>query len=272
MEYKNYSGFAGYYDFFMRDLPYDKWNENITGILKKHGINDGLVCELACGTGEMTMRLRNSGYDMIGIDISEDMLGVAKDKMYDEMPDDEETDDFPPKSYILYLKQDMREFELFGTVRAIISVCDSMNYIVDPEDLAEIFRRANNYLDPQGLFIFDMKSVLLYETEYADNVFTEEDEESGETLSWRNHYDKDSRINVYEIRVEDPDVAENSALVSEKHVQRAYTPEEIKNIGEQAGMEFVCALNADTMEPAGEDTLRYYYVFREKKQENKFYL
>ena len=124
-----YTGFAYYYDDFMDDIPYDEWAEKITGILKSEGINDGIVCELGCGTGEMTVRLSDAGYDMIGIDISEDMLALARDKMYES-----------GREGILYLLQDMRKLELFGTVKAFVSVCDSMNYIVSDEDMLEILK------------------------------------------------------------------------------------------------------------------------------------
>ena len=108
--------------------------------LKEDGIADGLVLELGCGTGSMTERLAEAGYDMIGVDNSADMLEIALDKREKSGQD------------ILYLLQDMREFELYGTVRAIISACDCVNYVTEDEDLLQVFRLVNNYLDPEGLF------------------------------------------------------------------------------------------------------------------------
>ena len=105
-------------------------------------VTDGLVLELGCGTGTMTGLLAGKGYDMIGVDNSEEMLAEAMEKRVESGQD------------ILYLLQDMREFELYGTVRAVISVCDSVNYITEPEELQEVFRLVNNYLDPKGVFIF----------------------------------------------------------------------------------------------------------------------
>ena len=96
--------------------------------------------DLGCGTGTMTEKLADYGYDMIGVDNSEDMLELAMEKRMESGKD------------ILYLLQDMREFELYGTVRAIVSVCDSVNYITEPEELEEVFRLVNNYLDPKGVF------------------------------------------------------------------------------------------------------------------------
>ena len=114
-----YEGFAEVYDLFMDNIPYKDWCEYVAGLLKDYGINDGLVLDLGCGTGSLTELLSERGYDMIGVDSSEDMLQIAMDKRAESGND------------ILYLMQDMREFELYGTVRAVISICDCMNYILE---------------------------------------------------------------------------------------------------------------------------------------------
>lgn len=114
-----YQSFAAVYDMFMDNVDYDGWSRRIISLLKKEGIAGGLVLDLGCGTGSMTMRLARAGYDMIGVDLSEEMLQIAQEK--------KEGEDFD----ILYLQQDMCEFELYGTVRAVICVCDSLNYLLD---------------------------------------------------------------------------------------------------------------------------------------------
>ena len=144
-----YSKFAEVYDLFMQDIPYEQWCNYITDLLHKYGIMDGIVLELGCGTGNLTKRLASKGYDMIGVDNSEAMLEVAMEK--------ERTN---PQG-ILYLLQDMREFELYGTVRAVVSVCDSMNYLLEEGELEQVFRLVNNYLDPKGIFIFDLKRIII---------------------------------------------------------------------------------------------------------------
>mgnify|MGYP003164972605 CR=1 FL=1 len=130
-----YTSFARVYDIFMDNVPYKEWADYLGKILKEYGIDDGLVLDLGCGTGSMTEMLASSGYDMIGVDNAEEMLEIAMEKKVESGHD------------ILYLLQDMREFELYGTVRAVISACDSVNYITDDEDLTEVFRLVNNYLD-----------------------------------------------------------------------------------------------------------------------------
>ena len=109
-----YTSFAEVYDMFMDNIPYEDWCGYLTSLLKEYGINDGLVLDLGCGTGTLTELLAKEGYDMIGVDVSEDMLQEAIEKRAESgLP-------------ILYLLQDMREFELYGTVRAVVSICDSL--------------------------------------------------------------------------------------------------------------------------------------------------
>ena len=131
-----YTSFASVYDTFMDNIPYGEWADYLISLLKEYGIEDGLVLDLGCGTGNMTELLATHGYDMIGVDNAEEMLEIAMEKRADSGHD------------ILYLLQDMREFELYGTVKAVVSICDSINYITEEEDLQEVFRLVNNYLDP----------------------------------------------------------------------------------------------------------------------------
>lgn len=255
-----YSDFAYCYDLFMDDIPYDDWAEYITGLLKKRGIEDGLVCELGCGTGEITMRLKACGYDMIGVDLSEDMLMVARDKMYEEDMSD-----------ILYLHQDMRDFELYGTVRAFVSVCDSMNYILTEEDLLKVFKNVNNYLDKDGLFIFDMKTAHFYKNSYGNKTFSQEREEG--VLVWENHYDEEKQLNSYDLTIDVFDSEENVYdEIKEHHVQRAYDLEVVKNLLEQAGLKFEVAYDAFTDKPVSETSNRIYVIAREGFQAEKKYI
>lgn len=115
-----YTGFAQVYDTFMDNVPYEEWADYYKEILREHGIMDGIVLDLGCGTGSMTELLAEQGYDMIGVDNSEEMLDLAMEKRAASGQD------------ILYLLQDMRKFELYGTVRAVISACDSVNYLTEP--------------------------------------------------------------------------------------------------------------------------------------------
>ena len=119
-----YSSFAQVYDLFMDNVPYEEWSRYLISLLKEYQVTDGTVVELGCGTGKMTRLLADAGYDMVGVDNSAEMLEIAGERQEEEERND-----------ILYLLQDMRELELFGNIRAIVSVCDSMNYILEPESI-----------------------------------------------------------------------------------------------------------------------------------------
>lgn len=139
-----YTSFASVYDIFMDNIPYEEWAEYLSRLLAEYEVTDGIVLDLGCGTGTLTELMAARGFDMIGVDYSEEMLEIAMEKRAESGRD------------ILYLLQDMREFELYGTVRAVISICDSLNYITEEAELEEVFRLVNNYLDPEGVFIFDL--------------------------------------------------------------------------------------------------------------------
>ncbi|MEG1294731.1 MAG: class I SAM-dependent methyltransferase, partial [Clostridium sp.] len=145
-----YTSFARVYDTFMDNIPYEEWADYLQEILKREKVENGLVLDLGCGTGTLTEILASRGFDMIGVDNSVDMLEIAMEKKEQSGQD------------ILYLLQDMRTFELYGTVGAVVSICDSLNYILEETELEQVFRLVNNYLDPGGVFIFDFNTVYKY--------------------------------------------------------------------------------------------------------------
>ena len=250
-----YEKFAQVYDLFMDNIDYEGWAEYVTDRLREYEITDGLVLELGCGTGTMTGLLAGKGYDMIGVDNSEEMLGEAMEKRAESGHE------------ILYLEQDMREFELYGTVRAIVSVCDCMNYILEPEDLTEVFRLVNNYLDPGGVFIFDMNTEYKYREIMGDSTIAEDRDDS--SFIWDNQYDEEEQINIYDLSIfvrEDGDLFRK---YHETHYQRAYSLEEVKSAIHEAGMEFVAAYDAFTKNPPRKDSERVYVIAREHGKERK---
>ncbi|MBR6396459.1 MAG: class I SAM-dependent methyltransferase [Lachnospiraceae bacterium] len=261
---ESYAIFAEIYDELMDNIPYKEWVSYLTGLLKERGVNKGLVCELGCGTGTATELLLKSGYDMIGIDNSEEMLAVARDKQYDRMVSEESGDQ------ILYLHQDMREFELYGTVDAFVSICDSMNYILRYDDLVKVFKCVNNYLEKDGLFVFDLKTKHYFKDVLGDGTIAENREDC--SFIWENAYDENSCINQYYLTMYIEEEDEKYGRYEEIHQQKAYDLEEIKKAIEEAGMVFECAYDAFTKEPANKDSERIYIVAREGFQENKKYI
>ena len=286
-----YTSFAYVYDTFMDNVPYGEWARHIREKLCEHGVTDGIVLDLGCGTGTMTERLAGYGYDMIGVDNSEEMLELAMEKKTESGYD------------ILYLLQDMRGFELYGTVRAVVSVCDSVNYITEPDELEEVFRLVNNYLDPKGIFLFDFNTVHKYRDVIGDSTIAED--RGVCSFIWDNRYYEKEQINEYDLTLfiaEDFNPMENAyvsertadsedALLSEEgagdledtmfseeeggengslyrrytetHYQRGYTLAEIQELQERAGLVFIEAYDADTKETPNDTSERICVIARE---------
>ncbi len=247
-----YTSFAEVYDMFMDNIPYEDWCGYLTSLLKEYGINDGLVLDLGCGTGTLTELLAKEGYDMIGVDVSEDMLQEAIEKRAESgLP-------------ILYLLQDMREFELYGTVRVVVSICDSLNYILDYDDLAHVFSLVNNYLDPKGMFIFDLNTEAKFQAMGSETIAEVRDEGS---FIWENEYDEEKKINSYDLTLFIREEDDLYRRYQETHFERAWSLDEIKKALTEAGMEFVAAYDAFTKNAPRKESDRIYVVAREHGKE-----
>lgn len=217
-----YTGFAQVYDMFMDNVPYDSWCSYICRVLKEHGITDGPVLDLGCGTGEMTRRMCAKGYDMTGVDASLEMLQEALDKQTD-----------PP---VLYLLQEMQGLELDGCVRAVISTCDCLNYILEEEELMETFRHVADCLESGGIFLFDMNTDYKYRELLGEHTFAESRPEG--SFIWENYYDEESSVNEYDLTLFIPETEELYRRYTETHLQKNYKEKQIINFLKQAG--FVC--------------------------------
>ena len=173
----SYDGFARVYDTFMDNVPYSEWAGFLKTVLEEFGIcgkenrqekpldlleqERHEILDLGCGTGTLTEMLSEAGYDMIGVDSSEEMLEIAMEKREKSGRD------------ILYLCQDMRNLELYGTVGAAVSVCDTLNYLLQEEEVVSVFSLVNNYLYPGGIFIFDFNTVYKYQEIIGDVTIAE---------------------------------------------------------------------------------------------------
>lgn len=235
----------------MDNTPYEKWGGFVLDRLRRAGIEDGILLDLGCGTGNMTELLADAGYDMIGVDLSEEMLNVAMEKRACSGHE------------ILYLAQDMREFELYGTVRAVVCFCDSLNYLLEEEELAQCFRLVNNYLDPGGLFIFDFNTVYKYETVIGDATIAENRDNC--SFIWENFYDSEDQINEYDLTifVEEDQKEGLYRRFTETHYQRGYRLDQIRRLLEESGLVFVEALDADTMQEVTEKSERVFCIASE---------
>jgi len=246
-----YSEFAEVYDIFMDNVPYEEWCKYIISLLKDYDITDGLCLDLGCGTGKLTELMAKNGFDMIGVDNSDEMLNMAINRKYGN------------DSSTLYLNQDMRSFELYGTVKAVISICDCINYITEENDLLQVFKLVNNYLDPGGIFIFDLNTYYKYHT-IGDSVIAENREDC--SFIWENNFYEEDKINEYNLTLfikEDNDMYHK---FTETHYQRAYPLEKIKELLEKAGLEFVTCYDAFTRDDPKSDSERLYIIAKEIKK------
>lgn len=289
-----YTDFAEVYDELMDDTPYGEWCDFLMGVFRRYGVDDvskaeeyavndtdvidgnlrqerNTVLDLGCGTGTLTELLARKGYDMIGVDNAQEMLQIAMEKRERSGLD------------ILYLLQDMRELELYGTVGTVISVCDSLNYLLEEEDIVQVFERVNNYLYPQGIFVFDFNTVYKYAVVIGDTTIAENRDDC--SFIWENYYHEEQEVNEYDLTVfveergsgdRADEVCAEAAMrmacgqkeaprfrrFQEVHYQRGYRLEQMKALLLQAGLDFLEALDADTRGEVTEESERIYVVAR----------
>ena len=264
----SYSAFAGVYDELMADVPYDAWAGRIDRDIKRYGISRtktenaaapeskealleserNLVADLGCGTGIITRKLHDMGYDVFGIDSSPEMLTRAFDSDEDRG--------------IMYLNQDMRELDLYSTIGSAVCICDSLNYLVTDDDLDDAFSGISKFLYPGGVFIFDCNTSYKYRESIGESTIAE----AGEDVSfiWENYYDEDENVNEYDLTLF---IKREDGLyerAEETHFQRGIEVSDIKRLSEEHGFETVCILDSDTEENVTDTTERIYAGLRKK--------
>ena len=282
-----YTGFAEVYDIFMDNIPYEQWAKYVIQLLEDNGINAQIenpsIVDLGCGTGTFTKILSDAGFEMIGIDNSEEMLMIASSKnfeddsecdeyeqseesegpeVYEESQESDDSEEYQNSGSIVYTLQDMRDFAVPSEVAAIVSVCDSMNYIIEEEELSEVFKCVKKALDENGVFVFDMKTQHFYRDILGENTIAENRENAA--FIWDNYYYEEESINEYEMTIF---VEEESGLFKkyeETHVQRGYTIEEVKISLAESGLEIVNIYDAFTQNPPTDNSERIYFVVKGK--------
>ena len=256
--YSSYDAIASVYDSINAEIDYVAWADFFESCFKRFlKEKPELILDLACGTGRMTFELRRRGYDMIGADASEEMLYKAYDRAYDENVEG-----------ILFVKQDMREFELYGTVGAISCCLDSINYLTSREDLKKCFACVHNYLDPDGLFLFDVNTPYKFENVYGCNHYIFENTDSdgrNAYCGWQNDYDKESGLCNFYLSVFTENDDGSFERSDEEQTERCYTKEELTDVLDECGFEIIGFFgDFDFSEPMA-DSERWYVVARAKK-------
>ncbi len=222
-----YHNFAQVYDALTYDVEYETRVNYVEKLIHKFSdIKTKSILDLACGTGTTTAMFADKGYEVIGIDSSEEMLAQAKSKQ--------------GKRDILYLCQQMRDFELYGTVDAVVCLLDSINYVIEEEDLLSCFKWVKNYLNPGGVFVFDINTRYKLEYVLAGNIFN--DEKDNVFYSWENYYDDEENICEFDLNFFVKH-GKDYRRFNEIHYERAYTDREIKTILKKSGLEFVASFD-----------------------------
>jgi len=245
-----YVDFAYIYDTLMSDINYSAWADYIEKIFKENNIKPKMLADLGCGTGSFCIEMCSRGYDMIGVDLSEDMLSCALTKARKAgLPDEQ----------LLLLNQDMAEFELYGTVDAIVSLMDSINYVTNIKKLKRMFKLVWNYLNDGGLFIFDINSIYKFENILSNNTFHYIDDDIA--YIWENNYKELNKICQFDITFF---VREGELFrrFDEIHYERVYSIEELKSLASECGMEVISIYDSLTFNKPNEQSERIFFVLR----------
>ncbi len=260
---EGYEIIAEVYDKLNKDIDYSAWADFVERTFVKYlPKKPKIVLDLACGTGSMTAELARRGYDMIGVDGSEQMLSVASERAYVNLG---EADEY--RLPILYLLQDMRDFELYGTVGAVICCLDSINYLTGEGDLEKCFKTVHNYLDPNGIFLFDINTPYKFRNIYGDNAYILEDEIDGGAVfcGWQNFFDEKSGICDFYLTLFS-EGEDGKYLREEEHQrERMYSLDEIKNALYRCGFEFLGTFSDYKFGEIKENDERWYIAARAKK-------
>lgn len=277
---KIYSDFAEVYD-CLQDIDYDTFIDYYIKLFKKYNRTPNLILDLGCGTGNITIPMSKLGYDMIGLDISEEMLFIASEKAREDGLSDK----------ILFLNQDMTEFELYGTVDSIICALDGINYLTEDDDLEKLFSLADNYLNPDGIFIFDINTTYKLKNILGGNTYVYDND--GAFCVWASEFSEDEMICDFYLDFfikensenninntdnnSDNDSGNNSENCckqeryirkSEVQSERAYSDSFIKQCAEKSGLNFVAAYDDRTFNQPHDKSERVFYVFEKKQKVN----
>lgn len=243
-----YNSFSLVYDDFAYDIDYQKFADYYEKIFKKFNIKPELMLDICCGTGTLTT-IMSKKYDMIGVDFSYEMLDIAKNKDED--------------GKILYLCQSMCDFELYGTVDVCYSSLDSINYILEENNLITHFKLVHNYLNPDGIYIFDISSIYKFKNILSDNLFS--DESDNAFFIWQNEYDDEDKLNTMYLDVFLKSDDNKYERISETHFEKGYNVSYIKKIAKKCGFEILGVYDEFSFEEYKKDSERIFFVIKAKK-------
>ena len=247
-----YAAFAAVYDRLMREVDYDAWARYYAGLLSRCGVKAGQVCECACGTGALTVRLQGLGYRMTGVDISREMLSIALGRAREG------------GQQIPFVQQDMTRLRLHRRQDAVLCTCDGVNYLVTPERVRRFFRAAYAALRPGGALVFDVSTPHKLEHTLGCNTLGSQEEDI--SYIWQNAWHPrtrsvDMRLSVF-VRQEDGAYQR----LEEVQRQRAHTEEELEQYLLEAGFERIRFYGDHTLRAPREEEARWHVTARRPKE------
>ncbi len=241
-----YTEFAEIYDRLTEDVDYAGWADFIESAFLKFGEKPERILELGCGTGNLTLEMARRGYDLIGLDLSVDMLGCASQKSREAGRN------------ILFINQDMRKFALHGPVDSVICTLDSLNYLTRPGDLEKVFRRVNRYLRPGGLFIFDINSAYKLRRWVPSQTFYDLGQEI--TWIWNSTYNRQTKVTGFELTFFVREENGSYNRFEEFHEERAHGHNEIKRALKASGLTLLATFEDHSFHKPGRRTERLSYI------------
>ncbi|MCQ6273610.1 class I SAM-dependent methyltransferase [Bacillus sp. V3B] len=246
-----YEKFAYLYDELMKDVPYEQWVQFISKQAREYGISGKKLLDLACGTGELSIQLVEEGYEVTGVDLSTEMLTVARDKV-------------ERNGYSLFLvEQDMSELEGLDEYDIIGIFCDSLNYVSAEKDIIRTFERVQLHLKPGGLFLFDIHSLYKMNTLFIDQTYAY----NGDEISyiWQCYESKYPHSVEHELTFFKLDQATNQyQRYDELHMQRTFPIEQYEKWLLESGFELLSVTADFSDEKPGEQSERIFFTTRKK--------
>ena len=244
-----YHALAVSYDRLTNDVDYEATVAFYKEIMKREGLHPRTAVDLACGTGSVTEILARQGLQITGVDMSEEMLTVAMEKVMDL--------EQPPR----FVCQKLQELRLPKGVDLAVCALDSLDYITDPADCAEAIRRVYKALNPGGIFIFDVNTPEKLRA-MDGQVFLDEDDDV--YCVWRGEFDEETNICSYgmDLFQRREEVWERSF---EEHREYAYSQQQLTEYLKAAGFTHIEVYADRKLEAPGEGEQRIYFKARKGK-------
>lgn len=245
----SYDDFSRFYDLLTDNVEYEKRADYFCRLLSMCGIEEGILLDLGCGTGSMSVKMAERGFDVIGVDSSIGMLNAAQQKMFES------------GKHMLLLNQNMQEIDLYGTVDCAICVLDGINHLDSAEDVRKTFEKVSLFMNQGGAFAFDVNTVYKHKNVLADNVFVYEPD--GLFCVWQNNFDEtDNSVEISLDFFEEEDGVYYRS--SESFAERAYELGDIKKWLEDSGFEVMGIYDDLTTDEVKSDSERAVFLARKK--------